>query len=208
MVKAFGFLYSFCRSMRVPPKLPKSKLIHAGILLGLLLLSGCATQPRQPVQAPPQVVVETPAPAAQQKADIWRGILDDSSRCIEQVYEQPDAAPIRARRPLDILTATHAQLNNRLLASATEIKALEAMYPRLQACRHQLREAMEVVKPSAVPTLDRQIRDSNRNLQALVARRETWGAYIRQEQADVKRNRKALGDDGQPLLSDPVKQPS
>ena len=84
------------------------------------LLAGCTTAAQRQYQA---ISTNNQAVLAQARA------------CATEIYNSPDAAPLRAHVPLNPTEATIQQLSDPAPPTAAEIAAINALYPRLKACQ-------------------------------------------------------------------------
>lgn len=142
----------------------------AAVITSVLALSGCMTSSQQ---------------RANHISEVWKATITEAKACSHAVFDAPESAPIRARRPFDIRDATLQQLNDGSFASNDEIKAIYATYPKLQACRRSAVDALAPVTPTVVPIFSESFHADDENLLALVNRKQTWGQYIQKEQENL-----------------------
>lgn len=151
------------------------------IVLLSLLLAACATP-------------------SQRQAQNMRTVLSSASSgvlaCMEEVYDAPEAAPIRAKRPLILRDATLEQLNDKSLASDDEIKAEYAMYPKIQACRRKYIDQIALTTPTIASILLDEYHATDELLLALVNRQKTWGEYLTQTQSQTYTSMKEVVSEG------------
>lgn len=138
-------------------------------LLVAALLAGCQTATQQRASHISTVVKQN---AAQMKA------------CSAEVYKSPQAAPIRARRPMDPADATLAQLNSNDHASPDEIQALYAVHDMAQHCRKASTDNLMTVTPSVVPIMLDGYQESDAALLSLINQQTTWGQYLQDQQRE------------------------
>jgi hypothetical protein len=126
--------------------------------------------------------------ATQQRAthmsEVIKQTVAQGKACAAQAYNSPQAAPIRARRPLDVADATLAQLNNTDHASPGEIKSLYAVHDMIQPCRNAAADELMTVTPTVVPILLDTYQESDRAVLSLINQQTTWGQYLQDEQRE------------------------
>lgn len=138
-------------------------------LLLAALLTGCQTATQQRASHMSAVLKQN---AAQMKA------------CGAEVYNSPQAAPIRARRPMDPADATLAQLNSTDHASSDEIRALYAVHDMAQQCRKASTDNLMAVTPTVVPIMLDGYQESDTALLSLINQQTTWGQYLQDQQRE------------------------
>jgi uncharacterized membrane protein YcjF (UPF0283 family) len=136
----------------------------AMIISGLLLLVGCATQAQRQFQT-----MKTSNQAS----------LQQMKTCASDVYNSPEFVPLRGHLPLNPLDVTLQQMSDSTFATPTEVQAIFAAHPHIQACRKALLSGFAQSEPSLVPILIASYNKSEDELLALTQRKVTWGDYVR-----------------------------
>lgn len=139
------------------------------LLLAAALLAGCQT-------------------ATQQRANHMSAVIKQAvtqmKDCAAEAYNSPQAAPIRARRPMDPADATLAQLNSADHASPDEIKSLYAVHDMIQPCRKATADELMTVTPTVVPILLGSYQEGDTALLSLINQQTTWGQYLQDQQRE------------------------
>ncbi|MBB5462848.1 hypothetical protein [Paraburkholderia sp. Cpub6] len=139
------------------------------LLLAAAVLAGCQTATQQRASHMSEVLKQT---VAQRKA------------CAAEAYNSPQAAPIRARLPMDPADATLAQLNSTDHASPDEIKSLYAVHDMIQPCRKATADELMTVTPTVVPILLDSYQESDTAVLSLINQQTTWGQYLQDQQRE------------------------
>lgn len=133
------------------------------VLVITFLGAGCATQAQM---------------AAQRIVSNSRAVVAQAEACAAAAYNSPESAPIRPHLPLKVTDATLQQLMDQTRATDEEIKAIYAVYPKVQACQTALLEGLALTTPTIVPILADAYQEEQGRIINLIQRRITWGEYV------------------------------
>ena len=140
-------------------------LVSSAIIVStLLLLVGCATQAQRQFQA-----MKTSN----------QDYLGEMKTCVTNVYNSPESAPLRDHRPLDPSDITLQQMSDKTFATPTEVQAIFAVHPLVQACRKAILNGLAQSEPSLVPILIALYNKGEDDLLVLIQQKMTWGDYVR-----------------------------
>ena len=127
-------------------------------------LIGCATHAQQQAQT---IRTNTQSVAAQLQA------------CVAEVYNSPDAEPLRPHFPVRVDQATLQQLTDPAKATDLEIAAIYTVHPRNQPCRQAALEGLSTTTPTIVPIMAGSWERNEEYLIDLIQRKISWGDYVR-----------------------------
>jgi hypothetical protein len=136
----------------------------AMIASAAFLTASCATQAQRQFQA---IKTSNQESIAAAKA------------CLYNVYDSPDAAPLRNHLPLNPSDVTLEQMSDTAFATPTEIQAIYAVHPQVQACRKSLLNGFAQSEPSLVPIFVASYNKTEDDLLAVIQQKMTWGDYVR-----------------------------
>jgi hypothetical protein len=141
-------------------------LLAPSVIIGstLLLLVGCATQAQRQFQA-----IKT----SNQK------YAEELKTCVANVHNSLEYAPLRDHLPLNASDVTLQQMSDNTFATPTEVQAIFATHPLLQACRKAVLSGLAQSEPSLVPILIASYKKGEDDLLALTQQKMTWGDYVR-----------------------------
>jgi hypothetical protein len=132
------------------------------VLTGSLLV-GCTTAAQRQYQA---MSTNNQAVLAQAKA------------CTTDLYNSPEAAPLRPHLPLNPTQATLTQLSDPALATPPEITAINQLYPRYKACQQAVVAGLSRSMPSLMPVLEKTYAAGDDDNVLLIQRKISWGERV------------------------------
>jgi hypothetical protein len=114
--------------------------------------------------------------------------------CMFEVWDSPDAAPVRDHEPFDIRDVTLDQEMDKSKVTPKEVAAIKAIHPKLTDCRKAGLTKIEDVTPSIAAILANEMQKGDEHLLIPLLRKEiTWGTYTT--------NRKEVFAEGQTQLA-------
>jgi hypothetical protein len=140
-----------------------SRFKKAVALIGLWLLSGCATQAQREFQT---------MRTGQHEA------VAEFGACGAAIYNAPESAPIRAHIPLNLNDVTLQQLSDPSYATPEETQVMFSTHPKIQLCRKSFLAKLTQAEPAVVPIRIASFNKSDDNRIAVAQRKITWGEYI------------------------------
>jgi hypothetical protein len=156
------------------------------IVSGLLLLVGCATQAQRQFQT---MKTSNQANLGQMKT------------CVTNVYNSPEAAPLRGHLALNPSDVTLQQMSDNTFATPTEVQAIYAAHPLIQACRKAVLSGLAQSEPSLVPILIATYNKGDDDLLALSQQKMTWGDYVRRARDRATEAQAALQAEDRSVVS-------
>src|SRR5438045_9428294 len=84
-----------------------------------------------------------------------QAVLAQARSCTTEVYNSPEAAPLRPHLPLVPTQATLAQLSDAALATPIEISAINKLYPQYKACQQAIVAGPSRSMPTLAPVLEK-----------------------------------------------------
>ena len=132
-------------------------------LLAPLLLVGCATAAQRQYQ--------TMASAVQ-------SVLAQAKVCTSEIYNAPEAAPLRAHSPQDMREASLTQLSDSSLATKQEADAIIALHPRVKVCQKAILDGFMPVDAAVIPILTKSYAEGDDDTIQLLQKKMTWGERV------------------------------
>jgi hypothetical protein len=105
--------------------------------------------------------------------------IAEAKTCITNVYNSPDNASVRNHLSLSPSDVTLQQMSDTTFATPTEIQAIYAVHPQVQACRKSLLNGLAQSEPSLVPILVESYNKNEDDLLVVIQQKMTWGDYVR-----------------------------
>jgi hypothetical protein len=140
-------------------------LVPSAIMVStLLLLVSCATQAQRQFQAMKTSNQE---------------YLGEMKTCVTNVYNSSEYAPLKGHLPLNPSDITLQQMSDKTFATPTEVQAIFAVHPLVQACRKAVLNGLAQSEPSLVPILMAFYNKGEDDLLVLIQQKMTWGDYVR-----------------------------
>lgn len=166
-------------------KAPSLTCVYA--LGALVLLSGCATRAQREFQS---ISANNQAASVQYRT------------CVTAIYNSPEAAPLRARTPLQADEATLAQLADSSMANRDEIQMVYALHPRLKECQRAVLTEFSKSTPAFVPILAKDFGRLDDDILSLVQKKAAWGEFNRRRRDSAVATRSAIQEAAQAVTTE------
>src|SRR4051812_30699306 len=110
--------------------------------------------------------------------DVTDLIVQAAHSCMIDLYNPPEAAPLRPHLPTNPKMATLSQLSNPSYATAPESAAIRALHPRFNACRQPMINGLYAAIPSLGQLAQQASATGDDDIVLLIQRRISWGESI------------------------------
>lgn len=161
-------------------------IFSKSIIVILLLLTGCATTAQRQFQSMNQTV----ATAA-----------TELKTCMSEVWDLPEAAPVRDHEPLDIRDATLDQETDDHKVTPKEATAIKFTHPKITECRKTALTKIEGPAPGIAAILANEMQKQEDQLIALLKKKISWGEYITNRKAAAIEAQTQLAAEHQRIMS-------
>jgi hypothetical protein len=130
-----------------------------------------------------------------------QALSQQARTCLQEVYNAPEAAPIRPHWAINPTAPTLAQLSDQSLATPAEAAAIQVLYPRYKACQQIVFDGLTRSMPAAASALQQAYAAGDDDFMLLLQRKISWGEGIRRRRDRAIALAAMLQSQGQQMIA-------